>query len=323
MQKPLLPSNELVRLANLQSLGILDTPAEARFDRYTRLAHQVFNMPIALISLVDANRQWFKSKVGLEANETHRDFSFCGHSILHDKLFIINDASRDPRFADNPLVNGEPHVIFYAGCPIAYPDGTLLGTLCVIDHKPRRFGAKQQQILQDLASCVQQELIVMQMATMDELTQLPNRRGFLGLAQQVLSLSCRAQQPCTLTFIDLNQFKEINDKFGHCEGDNALRAFASLLQQHCRSSDVVARLGGDEFVILTANTTEAESRRALNRLYATVRQFNQSRTLPYPLQFCAGTTAIAPAAQHNIDALLERADRKMYQQKRTLTAENG
>lgn len=158
MQSAPLPANETQRLATLYSLNILDTPREERFDRITRLASRLFDVPIVLVSLIDANRQWFKSCKGLETNETSREISFCAHAILDKSIFIIPDALQDPRFADNPVVTGAPHVRFYAGYPLAAADGNLLGTLCIVDSRPRSFGTAEQQSLRDLGTWVEQEL---------------------------------------------------------------------------------------------------------------------------------------------------------------------
>ena len=158
MNAPELPKNENERLSALQRLNILDTEAEERFDRITRVASTHFNVPIALVSLIDANRQWFKSCVGLDASETSREVSFCGHAILQEDVFVINDATQDDRFKDNPLVTGDPHVIFYAGVPLTTLDGTHPGTLCLIDNKPRDFTEGDKAFLKDLAKWVEVEM---------------------------------------------------------------------------------------------------------------------------------------------------------------------
>ncbi|HEY1011654.1 MAG TPA: PAS domain S-box protein [Herpetosiphonaceae bacterium] len=154
------PPDDQDRVSSLRRLGILDTPAEARFDRLTHLAQLVFRVPIVLISLVDANRQWFKSCIGLEVSETGREVSFCAHALLTpDKTFFIPDATKDARFAANPLVTGEPHIRFYAGKPIKSPDGAAVGTLCLIDSQPRAiFSADDERALGELAALVEQEL---------------------------------------------------------------------------------------------------------------------------------------------------------------------
>ena len=112
MQLPTIPENELQRLATLRALNVLDTDAEERFDRITRLTRRIFSLPICVVTLVDADRQWFKSRQGLEVAETPREISFCGHAINHDGIFIVNDALKDPRFSDNPLVTEQPHIRF-------------------------------------------------------------------------------------------------------------------------------------------------------------------------------------------------------------------
>ncbi|KDE39016.1 diguanylate cyclase/phosphodiesterase (GGDEF & EAL domains) with PAS/PAC sensor(s) [Nitrincola lacisaponensis] len=158
MQAPRQPDNEAARHAALQKLRLLDTEAEERFDRLTRLAKHLFSVPIALVSLVDENRQWFKSRQGLDACETGRDISFCGHTIINNAIFEIIDASLDPRFADNPLVSGPPHIRFYAGAPLTTLDGYRIGTLCLIDTKPRQLTAIELSSLRDLADCVEAEV---------------------------------------------------------------------------------------------------------------------------------------------------------------------
>lgn len=158
MQPPPFPDNELLRLSALRECTLLDTPPEERFDRVTRLAQQMFSTPIALISLVDKQRQWFKSCQGLEAQQTGRDVSFCGHAILGTDIFLVEDAREDPRFADNPLVTGPPHIRFYAGAPLRTTEGYRIGTLCIIDDKPRRLSESQQQALRDLADCAEEEI---------------------------------------------------------------------------------------------------------------------------------------------------------------------
>src|ERR1041385_6031864 len=150
--------NEAKRLQILWQYDVLDTVPEAVFDDLTELAARICEAPIALISLVDENRQWFKSKVGVTVNETSRDISFCAHAIEQTDLFIIPDATKDKRFADNPLVTSDPKIRFYAGAPLITPDGHALGTLCVIDKVPRQLRPDQQQALRVLARHVMTQL---------------------------------------------------------------------------------------------------------------------------------------------------------------------
>ena len=158
MQAPALPPDERLRLEALRRLLILDTPPEERFDSLTVYAASLFQVPIALVSLVDADRQWFKSRCGLDVTETGRDVSFCGHAILHDELFVVSDALKDPRFSDNHLVTGNPSIRFYAGAPLKLKNGQRPGTFCLIDRKPRSLDAWERQHLLDLARVASLEL---------------------------------------------------------------------------------------------------------------------------------------------------------------------
>ena len=154
-----IPADDEARLRVLRELLILDTPPEERFDRLVEFAADEFDVPIALISLVDKDRQWFKARVGLDACETSREISFCGHAIMQDDLFEVLDAVLDPRFADNPLVVGDPFIRFYIGAPLALPDGAKVGTLCLIDIKPREFDALDHALLRTLRDLAVAELI--------------------------------------------------------------------------------------------------------------------------------------------------------------------
>ena len=150
MKAPL-PTNEAERLAALKEYHILDTGNEQSYDDITALAAHICKVPIAMISLVDEARQWFKSRLGVEPQQTPREVAFCAHTILQDKPFIVRDATKDRRFAGSALVTGEPHIRFYAGIPLVNPEGQALGTLCVVDHQPRRLSIAQHKALQALS----------------------------------------------------------------------------------------------------------------------------------------------------------------------------
>jgi GAF domain-containing protein len=152
-----LPQDEEQRLATLHNLRILDTPKEQRFDRLTRLAAGILGVPIALVSLVDRERQWFKSAHGVEVRQTPRETSFCAHAVAARELLVVPDAFEDPRFADNPDVSGSTRVRFYAGCPL-FVDQSCVGTLCVLDVRPRRLSEAQVALLKDMAVLVEREL---------------------------------------------------------------------------------------------------------------------------------------------------------------------
>ncbi|MCX7357407.1 MAG: MBL fold metallo-hydrolase [Alphaproteobacteria bacterium] len=157
-RKAALPEDEEARLAAVYRLGLLDTDAEERFDRHARIAAAAFDAPIALVSLIDRERQWYKAHYGFEFSETSRDMGFCSHAILGDDPLIVNDTLRDDRFAENPVVLGDPHVRFYAGIPLHAADGARVGAFCIVDSKPRTLSAAQLRMLKDMARLVEEEL---------------------------------------------------------------------------------------------------------------------------------------------------------------------
>lgn len=315
MKKPDIPQNEEVRLRALRSLNVLDTPSEQRFDRLTRLAKRMFNVPIALVSLVDENRQWFKSCIGLDVSETPRDISFCGHAILGNEIFIIPDTIKDERFSDNPLVLNKPYIRFYAGCPLRYLDGSMLGTLCIIDTKPRDLNEDDLEALKDLSELAEHELMAVQLATLDELTMISNRRGFIKLAQHGLDICARHNIPASLVFLDLNEFKSINDTFGHAEGDAALIAFSDQIRNSFRDSDVYGRLGGDEFAVLLTDTSNEPAEKTISRFRDSIEEYNKKSGRGYEISFSEGIVAIDHEKNISLESLLDQADSLMYDKK--------
>ncbi len=301
------PAKETLRLAKLQGYNVLDTLSEAVYDDITSLAAHICQTPTALMSLVDAERQWFKSRVGLgvEANETPRGIAFCNQTIRQSDLLVVEDASVDERFQSNPLVTGEPYIRFYAGAPLITPDGHALGSLCVIDYQPRQLSAPQLQGLRVLSRQVVAQLelrlqaLQLQMsnenlekrvsdrtagltsalhrllkaqtkllkreaslrhsALHDPLTGLPNRSYFSQRLGQAIQLTNRQPEHLyAVLFIDLDNFKQVNDTLGHGVGDRLLKHVADQIKLLLRKSDLVARLGGDEFAVLLDDIPDEE-----------------------------------------------------------------
>lgn len=317
MLAPAKPALEDERMHALHALNILDTQPEERFDRLTRLARRLFDVPIALVSLVDSNRQWFKSCQGLTLTETPRDVSFCAHAILSDQILMIPDAGSDERFQDNPLVTGEPKIRFYAGCPLKVGNGSNVGTLCLLDTRPRVLDAEERGLLRDLASMAEQEIAALQLASIDDLTQLSNRRGFEALAEHALSMCKRMGTPASLLFFDLDQFKRINDTFGHAEGDRALVAFAQVLRRVLREMDVIGRLGGDEFVALLLGSNAVAGDAVIERLQQALTAVNVELQGRYEINYSVGRIEYDPARHDTIKRLLADADGAMYARKQT------
>ena len=460
MLAPPIPSNELQRLSSLHALHLLDTPPEERFDCITRLAKLFFNVPITLISLVEDERQWFKSVEGLSVCETSREVSFCAHAMLSRDLFIISDTLKDARFADNPLVTGDPWVRFYAGCPVYALDGSALGTLCIIDCHPRELSPSEQQVLRDLGTWVQNEInmaeisqaliqresevrlraimesrnevtlfvgkdqrflsvnqcfsaffgipsvgvvglschdFAMQIVSLftnpqrvyqllvdratdtenewmeslvqcspqkrtielssipvhnangdhigrlyvfrdvterailletlqhqikhDPLTDLPNRVFLQELIENALLAGARQKSSTTLLLLNLDGFKDVNDTFGHHQGDHLLLQVGSRLCRILSDMSIpgtVARLSGDEFAILLPLAREEKA-------YVIVQAIRLAFEEPFtiadmPVQI-DGSIGVVFAPTHGKDAqtLLRRADSAMYMAKRTHT----
>ena len=254
-----LPANEAERLAALRSCAILDTACDAAFDGLVRLAAKLTGCPIALVSLVDADRQWFKARHGLEeVAETHRDLAFCAHAILQpDRPLLVPDATADTRFATNPFVTGHPGIRSYAGVPLLSPEGLALGTLCVVDRKPRRLTEDEIEILTGLARSVATALELHRamrrardLALTDALTGLPNRPALLDAMDRALARQRRDGHGFALLYLDLDGFKAVNDRHGHAAGDAVLRLVAGALRGCVRQEDLPARLGRDEFAVL-------------------------------------------------------------------------
>lgn len=315
MKKIDMPQDEQSRLQALRSLDILDTRPEERFDRLTRLAKRMFGVPIAAVNLVDENRVWLKSHIGLvDASETSRDISFCGHAFLSDGVFIVPDTLEDPRYLDHPFVLGEPHIRFYAGCPLTV-NGYKLGILCIVDQSPRSFDKEDIQALQDLASMAERELTAIQLATLDELTNISNRRGFRVLAQSSLNFCNRHKIPATLIFLDVDNFKKINDTFGHAEGDAALITFTKQMKSAFRESDIFARLGGDEFVVLLTSTSKQQAEHVIEKFSQALKAYYQQANRGYDFSFSYGIVEYDPEQHGVIEELLAVGDTLMYEAK--------
>ncbi|WP_394130460.1 sensor domain-containing diguanylate cyclase [Shewanella maritima] len=320
-----IPKNEQTRIDTLKSLNVLDTAAEERFDRITRLAQRLFSVSISLVSLIDTERQWFKSSQGLDASETPRDISLCGHAIEQDSVFVVEDSTADERFADNPLVIGVPFLRFYAGYPLTMPNGVRVGTLCIIDESPRHFSKQDVAALEDLGRLVVDELVSVQRSTIDTLTGLSNRCGFEMLAAQVLASCGRHGVDTSLLYFDLDYFKQINDEYGHKEGDFALQSFADLLKSCFRESDVIARFGGDEFVVLLSHQPEMPSTEVLDasvqinivlqRFSAEIAAHNAKHNRPYELAYSVGVCQRLYTSPLTLQAYLAEADKAMFEVK--------
>ncbi len=311
------PPEEIRRVSALHALKILDTEPEERFDRITRLAQRLFGTKMAAVTLIDADRQWFKSEIGLGERENGLGDSFCAHAILDAPApMIVGDAREDPRLSDNPYVTEDPNLRFYAGQPISAPGGEALGTLCVFDDSPREIADFDAEALAELAAMVEAEIASLELAIGDDLTGLSNRRGFEMLGERLLRAAARLELPVSAIYADLDNLKPINDRYGHEAGDRALIDTGAVLVSSLRASDLIARLGGDEFCALLVGAAAEAAPTLVARLEAALAARNVASDEPYELSLSLGLAECPVGEEVRLWDLVGRADLRMLEAKR-------
>lgn len=342
MQRPPKPENETERLAALRGYEILDTGPESGYDDLVMIASAVCGMPMGSVSLIDADRQWFKARLGIDDPETPRDAAFCAHAILEpETLMVVPDATEDPRFRDNPFVLGEPGIRFYAGAPLLGAEGLPLGTLCVMDRQPRDLQPHQIEALNALSRQVSrllelrraskalklqlqdrawyedqlhryQEALEAQNADLieqtrtDPLTGLANRRAFSA----ALAGALEAGTACCVAIIDIDHFKVVNDVHGHLVGDQVLVEVAAQLRAASGGHGTIARHGGEEFVWLLPATPIAQAELQCHYLCEAVRHASDALPVTISVGLAASTLG------ESLASLMDRADRALYAAKR-------
>lgn len=286
MQAPPKPIDEGSRLQTLHALHLLDTPAEERFDRLTRLAVRFFGVPIAAVALVDETRQWFKSIHGLDLPQTARSVSFCGWTINERATLVVEDATKDARFADNPLVIEDPRFRFYAGHPIFAADDSAIGTFAIFDYVPRRVGDPDAIALRDFASLAENEVRSQKLTTaqlramteraavaqdrIDPLTRLWNRPAVLRLLEHEVSHASETSTSVGVLLVDIDAFRGVNERLGATGGDAALCEIVKRIRASVRPYDSVGRYGGEKFLVLLPGTDEGTAYAAAERIRLSV-----------------------------------------------------
>jgi diguanylate cyclase (GGDEF)-like protein len=318
-----IPDDEPQRLRAVRAYEVLDTEPELEFDALTRVAAHAFATPIALVAIMDSDRLWFKSKLGLDVPQLDRKIAFCAHAIMRPTdALVIEDLRADHRFVDNPLVAGEPHIRFYAGAPIVDSGHHALGTIAVVDAQPRTFSAAQRSALLDLSTLVmmalqarRRALDLERLAMTDHLTGIASRAKCEIAIERQLRQSNRSQQQFAVLLMDLNGFKHVNDTYGHAAGDAVLCEVARRLSALVRHGDTLARLGGDEFALVVhdgdARTVAALAARISNAIQRPIVLADGSLVRVGISVGSASCTSTASSAE----ALLGQADEALYRAK--------
>ncbi len=305
-------ARERERLAALLRYDVLDTPPEEAFDRITRLAKSLLRVAVVTLSFIDDHRQWFKSRQGLAATETLRDAAFCGEVIKQGDTFIVEDALNDPRFAAHPAVTGDPHLRFFCGVPLRTRDGYAIGTLCIIDDKPRHLEPEELALLDDLAHLVMDELELRLVSSVDSLTGTLSRRSLRREAARDFLHARRQKHELSCIVFDVDHFKRINDDHGHAVGDHVLQELVSICQRNLRATDYIGRIGGEEFMIMLPRTNDQAALDVAERLRGAIEQaVFHTRSGPLKITVSFGV-AHSDKSVADIDALLRRADVALY-----------
>ncbi|HEV1997941.1 MAG TPA: GAF domain-containing protein [Candidatus Dormibacteraeota bacterium] len=300
-----IPLDEDARLESLRELWLLDTEPEERFDRVTRMAQRLFDVPIAAFSLVDSERVWFKSKIGLDFPEMQRGDAFCSHAILTDGIIQVEDAADDPRFRHSPIVKSAPGVRFYAGFPVRSAERRRVGVLAIMDTKPRLLSADDLNSLADLATGIEGEISATRVSTVDELTGMLNLRGFHQFADKLLKISARSGTALSLLYVDV-----LNPKTSSSPRDREtiLKQVADTINQTFRQSDVLARIGPARFCALLPENSDHAGETATARLQTAIRAWNLEPQIPFKLDVVASGARFDPANPASLEQLMTRAN---------------
>jgi len=326
-------STATIKLAQLAESTFFCTPIEERFERITRLARRALNVPVAAITFLSNEKQWFKSVAGWAISELPHSQSLCPITLAAGELTIFEDTHRETSVRQHPLVTTGPRFRFYAAVPIMDENGELCGTFCVFDQKPRQMRPADRSALLDLAAITQREIagermksihtsltaklgIARRESMMDPLTRLWNRRGASVLLKAALDASKVENSTIGIAILDLDNFKHINDTYGHQVGDEVLRKSALRLIQNVRSDDAVCRIGGDEFLLImkdcdsdTARATTERIRRQIVETPIPTRQGEITVSISVGFAIRNGTE------DESVEALIERADKALLKSK--------
>lgn len=309
--------DEKRRLDVLRGYAIVDTPADERFDNLTRMAQVLTGAPIAAISLIEKDRLWLKSKLGLECTEVPRSLTFCNHTIIEQGPVVVCDATADDRFRDNPLVLQAPNVRFYAGMPLITKENAILGALFVFDTRTRpSLLPHERDGLYALSRIVVDAIELHSLATHDSLTNVLTNGALRRAAKKQLDHEKRHNRPLSIIAIDIDHFKGVNDEHGHAAGDAVLREVAAVLRSGSRPTDIVGRIGGEEFVVVLPETGIDGAMDYAERLRARLASASIPTTNePLKVTASLGVSQVN-ALSETFEEVLERADKALYRSKK-------
>lgn len=307
-----LPADEELRLRDLERFGLLGSKSDVHLERLVELARLIFSVPMAAISLVTTDRQWFLAEQGLNVTETPRGVAFCAHAIMGTKVLVVPNALEDDRFCSNPLVTSAPQIRFYAGAPLRSSSGHNLGTLCVIDCQPMEPTPVQIRQLELLSQLVMRELNLRRERFICPVTGLPIRQQFLRIAEQEFKRAKEDGKDLSLLLFDIDNFRAINNRWGHHAGDNVLADLCQMARQFLCEKDFAGRLGDGEFALLLVDTPAQDAlvtAEALRHAVTTMPGVHSHSDLP--LHISGGLTGLG-SEDHGFNDLLRRAEQALH-----------
>lgn len=281
MQAPAIPSDEKERLAALRRLNLLDSPLEGRFERITHHLGRALNVPVALFTLIDQDRQWFKSAYGFDKTDGERQYSMCAHVINEDDMLVVPNISQDERFFDNPGVLGNPNFNFYAGQPVHSPDGRKIGALCAIDTKARELKQDEADLLRYMAQLIEGELkkdvlsssqaeflnelhVMQRIALVDPVTRLWNKDAMTEILRREIRRARKTRKPLSIATIHVKPLSQIKLFHGAQSSDIVIKNIAQQILLEIPDNAAVGRIGNDCFLAILPNTNDSDANKTIH-----------------------------------------------------------
>ncbi|TCS43688.1 sensor domain-containing diguanylate cyclase [Reinekea marinisedimentorum] len=313
MKQTVKPYDDEDRLLALEKVIHLSSDSEERFNRVTRIAQRMFNVPMVDFSFISADQQLLKSSYGLDLESIPRDISLANYAILKNELFLIPDTLKDSRFAGNPLVVDRPKIRFFAAYPVHSRSGHRVGVLSIADRQPGSLSAHDQSAFRDLADMVENELSYLEVTSRDRLTRLSINDGFHSLAEQGLNVCVRQDAPAVAIVFDLHQPQDALIAESKIKKDIRLKMFAEQLKQFFRRSDIVGRLGSDEFTALLLNARSQHVDEIVRKLQASIDEYNAEVDNPNIIAFKHAVAEFDPQNPVSSSTLVKMANYNLQQ----------